>query len=54
MDCRLKKSLYDLLSKSQGNGLRFAEMVTSFGFKEHIMEHFIYLKISRSKSIILV
>ncbi|RYE20331.1 MAG: hypothetical protein EOP45_11235, partial [Sphingobacteriaceae bacterium] len=54
MVCKLKKSIYGLKQASRQWYLKFNDTVTSFGFKENIVDRCIYLKISGSKFIILV
>jgi len=52
--CRLKKSLYGLKQTSRQWYWKFDDIVSSFGFKENIVDQCIYLKVSGSKFIILV
>lgn len=54
MVCRLKKSLYRYRQALRQRFLRFDEVVTSFGFKEIIVDQCIYLKVIENKFIILV
>ena len=52
--CRLKKSIYGLKQTSRQWYWKFDQVITSFGFKENIIDQCIYLKFSGSKFIILV
>ncbi|KAL0550167.1 hypothetical protein IC582_014670 [Cucumis melo] len=54
MVCRLKRSIYGLKQASKRWYLKFNDTITSFGFKENIVDRCICLKISGSKFIILV
>lgn len=54
MVCKLKKSIYGLKQASRQWYLKFNDTITSFGFKENIVDRCIYLKISGRKLIILV
>ncbi|KAL4016719.1 hypothetical protein IC575_024376 [Cucumis melo] len=54
MVCKLKRSIYGLKQASRRWYLKFNDTITSFGFKENIVDQCIYLKISESKFIILV
>ena len=54
MVCKLKKSIYGLKQASRQWYLKSDNVVTSFGFKENPVDHYIYLKISGSKIIFLV
>ncbi|KAL0533145.1 hypothetical protein IC582_030360 [Cucumis melo] len=54
MVCKLKRSIYGLKQASKQWYLKFNDTITSFGFKENIVDRCIYLKISGSKFIILV
>ncbi|KAL0539955.1 hypothetical protein IC582_024177 [Cucumis melo] len=54
MVCKLKRSIYGLKQASRQWYLKFNDTITSFGFKENIIDRCIYLKISGSKFIILV
>ncbi|KAL0559465.1 hypothetical protein IC582_004076 [Cucumis melo] len=54
MVCKLKRSIYGLKQAFRQWYLKFNDTITSFGFKENIVDRCIYLKISRSKFIILV
>ncbi|KAL0553776.1 hypothetical protein IC582_007680 [Cucumis melo] len=54
MVCKLKRSIYGLKQASRQWYLKFNDTITSFGFKENIVDRCIYLKISGSKFIILV
>ncbi|RVX20917.1 Retrovirus-related Pol polyprotein from transposon TNT 1-94 [Vitis vinifera] len=52
--CKLKRSMYGLKKASQQWYRKFDQAITSFGFKENIVDQCIYLKFSGSKFIILV
>ncbi|RVW43382.1 Retrovirus-related Pol polyprotein from transposon TNT 1-94 [Vitis vinifera] len=52
--CRLKRSIYGLKQASRQWYRKFDQVITSFGFKENIVDQCIYLKFSGSKFIILV
>ncbi|CAL9135764.1 unnamed protein product, partial [Musa textilis] len=52
--CKLKKSIYGLKQASRQWYIKFHDTITSFGFKENVVDQCIYLKISGSKFIILV
>ncbi|KAL0549396.1 hypothetical protein IC582_013878 [Cucumis melo] len=54
MVCKLKRSIYGLKQASKQWYIKFNDTITSFGFKENIVDRCIYLKISGSKFIILV
>ena len=54
MMCKLKKSIYGLKQASWKWSLKFNDTITSFGFKENIVDRCIYLKISGSKFIYLI
>jgi len=54
MVCKLKKSIYGLKQASRQWYLKFNDTITSFGFKENIVDRCIYLKVSGSKFIFLV
>ncbi|KAL4032328.1 hypothetical protein IC575_005399 [Cucumis melo] len=54
MVCKLKRSIYGLKQASRQWYLKFNDTITSFDFKENIVDRLIYLKISGSKFIILV
>ncbi|KAA0033349.1 Retrovirus-related Pol polyprotein from transposon TNT 1-94 [Cucumis melo var. makuwa] len=54
MVCKLKRSIYGLKQASRQCYLKFNDTITSFGFKENIVDRCIYLKISGSKFIVLV
>ncbi|CAL1361871.1 unnamed protein product [Linum trigynum] len=54
MVCKLKKSIYGLKQASRQWYIKFNDTITSFGFRENIVDRCIYLKISGSKFIILV
>jgi len=49
MACKLKKSIYELKQASRQWYLKFNDTITSFGFKENIVDRCIYLKVSGSK-----
>jgi len=51
MVCKLKKSIYGLKQASRQWYLKFNNTITSFGFKENIVDQCIYLKVSGSKFI---
>nr|CAN83069.1 hypothetical protein VITISV_008960 [Vitis vinifera] len=52
--CRLKRSIYGLKQASRQWYRKFDKVITSFGFKENVVDQCIYLKFSGSKFIILV
>ena len=52
--CKLKKSIYGLKQASRQWYIKFNNTITSFGFKENIVDQCIYLKISGSKFIFLI
>ena len=52
--CRLKRSIYGLKQASRQWYQKFDQVITSFGFKENIVDQCVYLKFSGSKFIILV
>ena len=52
--CKLKRSIYGLKQASRQWYRKFDQVITSFNFKENIVDHCIYLKFSGSKFIILV
>ena len=52
--CKLKKSIYGLKQASRQWYIKFNNTITSFGFKEHIVDQCIYLKVSGSKFIFLI
>lgn len=54
MVCKLKKSIYGLKQASRQWYFKFHDTVTSFGFKENIVDRCIYMKVSGSKFIILI
>ena len=54
MVCKLKKSIYGLKQASRQWYLKFNDTITSFGFKENIVDRCIYLKVSGSKFIFLI
>jgi len=54
MVCKLKKSIYGLKQASRQWYLKFNDIITSFGFKENIVDRCIYLKVSGSKFIFLI
>ena len=54
MACKLKKSIYGLKQASRQWYLKFNDIITSFGFKENIVDRCIYLKVSGSKFIFLI
>jgi len=54
MVCKLKKSIYGLKQASRQWYLKFNDTITSFGFKEDIVDRCIYLKVSGSKFIFLI
>ena len=54
MVCKLKKSIYGLKQASRQWYIKFNTIITSFGFKENIVDRCIYQKISGRKFILLV
>ena len=54
MMCKLKNSIYGLKQASRQWYLKFNDIITSFGFKENIVNRCIYLKVSGSKFIFLI
>ena len=54
MVCKLKRSIYGLKHTSRQWYLKFNDTITSFGFKENIVDRCIYLKVSGSKFIFLI
>jgi hypothetical protein len=52
--CRLKRSIYGLKQASRQWYLKFDEIVTSYDFKENIVDQCIYLRISGSTYIFLL
>ena len=52
--CKLKKSIYGLKQASRQWYIKFNNTITSFGFKENIVDQCIYLKFSGSKFIFLI
>lgn len=52
--CKLKKYIYGLKQASRQWYLKFNDTVTSFGFKENIVDRCIYLKVSGGKFIFLI
>ena len=52
--CKLNKSIYGLKQASRQWYIKFNNTITSFGFKENIVDQCIYLKVSRSKFIFLI
>ena len=52
--CKLKKSIYGLKQASRQWSIKFNNTITSFGFKENIVDQCIYLKVSGSKFIFLI
>ena len=54
MVCKFQKSIYGLKQASRQWYLKFDEVVTVNGFKENIVDHCIYMKVSGSKYIFLV
>ena len=51
--CKLNKSIYGLKQASRQWYLKFHEVITSFGFKENIMDQCMYQKVSGSKIVFL-
>ena len=49
----IQKSIYGLKQASRQWYIKFNDIITSFAFKENVVDKCIYLKISRSKFIIL-
>ena len=54
MLCKLNKSIYGLKQASRQWYLKFHNVITSYCFKENVVEKCIYLKINGSKYIFLV
>ena len=54
MVCKLKKSIYELKQTFRQWYLKFNDTITFFGFKENIVDRYIYLKVSGSKFIFLI
>ena len=52
--CKLKKSIYGLKQASRQWYIKFNNTITSFGFKENIVDQCIYLNVSGSKFIFLI
>ena len=52
--CKLKKSIYGLKQASRQWYIKFNNAITSFRFKENIVDQCIYLKVSGSKFIFLI
>ena len=52
--CKLKKSIYSLKQAPRQWYIKFNNIITSFGFKENIVDQCIYLKVSGSKFIFLI
>ncbi|WKA03284.1 hypothetical protein VitviT2T_021403 [Vitis vinifera] len=52
--CKLKKSIYDLKQASRQWYIKFNNTITSFGFKENIVDQCIYLKVNGNKFIFLI
>ena len=52
--CKLKKSIYGLKQASRQWYIKFNNTITSFGFKENIVDQCIYLKVRGSKFIFLI
>jgi hypothetical protein len=52
--CKLKRSIYGLKQASKKWYLKFDEIVTSCGFKEHVVDQCMYLRVSGSRYIFLV
>ena len=52
--CKLKKSIYGLKQASRQWYIKFNNTITSFRFKENIVDRCIYLKVSGSKFIFLI
>ena len=52
--CKLKKSIYKLKQASRQWYLKFHDVISSFGFKENIMDQCIYQKVSVSKICFLI
>ena len=49
MVCKLKKSIYELKQPSRQRYLEFNDIITSFRFKENIVDRCIYLNVSGNK-----
>ena len=54
MVCKLKYSIYGLKQTSQQWHLKFKDIITSFRFKENIVNGCIYLKVNGSKFIFMI
>ena len=54
MVCKLNKSISRLKQASRQWNLKFNDTITSFGFKENIVDRCIYLKVSGSKFIFFI
>ena len=52
--CKLRKSIYGLKQALRQWYLKFNQIVTSYGFKENIVDQRIYIKVNRSSYIFLV
>jgi len=51
---KLKKSIYELKQPSRQWYLKFNDIITSFGFKENIVDRCIYLNISGNKFMFII
>ena len=54
MICKLQKFIYGLKQASRQWYIKFDETVAANGFKENIVDQYIYMKVNRSKYIFLV
>jgi len=54
MVCKLNKSIYGLKQASRQWYLKFNDTITSFGFKENIVDRCIYLKVRGSKFLFFI
>ena len=54
MVCKLQKPIYGLKQASRQWYLKFDEVIIASGFKENIVDQWIYLKVSGRKYIFLV
>jgi hypothetical protein len=54
MVCKLKKSIYEFKQPSRQQYLKFNDIITSFGFKENIVDRCIYLNVNGNKFIFFI